>query len=178
MAVMAVYLIVAITDFALFKDALFEFTSLIKKIAPIIVFVFVLMFISNFYFDPKKIRKFVGKDAGAKGWIASIIGGILSVGPIYLWYPFISDLKEKGMKDGFIAAFLYNRAVKIPMLPIMIYYFGWPFTVILTGYMILFSIINGVLVDKLLKLYNHSRGGGDLDSHFHGNDNGEFLNIK
>ncbi len=156
MAVMAVYLIVAITDFALFKDALFEFTSLIKKIAPIIVFVFVLMFISNFYFDPKKIRKFVGKDAGAKGWIASIIGGILSVGPIYLWYPFISDLKEKGMKDGFIVTFFYSRAIKLPMLPIMIYYFGLSFTIILTFYMLLFSVLNGIFMEKVLEKNNAS----------------------
>ena len=156
MAVMAVYLIVAITDFALFKDALFEFTSLIKKIAPIIVFVFVLMFISNFYFDPKKIRKFVGKDAGAKGWIASIIGGILSVGPIYLWYPFISDLKEKGMKDGFIVTFFYSRAIKLPMLPIMIYYFGLSFTIILTFYMLLFSVLTGIFMEKVLEKNNAS----------------------
>ena len=124
MAVAVLYLIVAVMDFALFKDALFHFTSLVQKIAPIIVFVFMLMFISNFYFDPKKIRKFVGKDAGAKGWIASIVGGILSVGPIYLWYPFISDLRKEGMKDRFIAAFFYSRAIKLPMLPIMIFYFG------------------------------------------------------
>ena len=151
MAVMAVYLIVAITDFALFKDALFEFTSLIKKIAPIIVFVFVLMFISNFYFNPKKINKFVGKDAGLKGWIASIAGGVLSVGPIYIWYPFIKDLKEKGMKDGFIVAFFYSRAIKLPMLPIMIYYFGLPFTIILTFYMLLFSVLNGIFMEKVLE---------------------------
>ena len=150
-AVMVLYLIVAVTDLVLFKEALLHFTSLIKKIAPIIVFVFVLMFISNIYFNPKKINKFVGKDAGAKGWIASIVGGILSVGPIYLWYPFIKDLREKGMRDCFIATFFYSRAIKLPMLPIMIFYFGLSFTIVLTFYMILFSILNGIFMEKVLE---------------------------
>jgi len=59
-------------------------------------------------------------------------------------------LKEKGMKDSFIATFLYNRAVKIPLMPMMIFYFGISFTAILTIYIVIFSIINGFCVDKLL----------------------------
>ena len=145
------YLIAAIVDVALFKEALFEFVFLAKKIIPVLVLVFVLIFLSDLFLDPKKISRLVGESAGIKGWIVSVAGGILSSGPIYMWYPLLSDLKEKGMKDGFIAAFLYNRAVKIPMLPIMIYYFGLKFTIIFTFYMILFSIINGVFVEKLLR---------------------------
>ena len=80
----------------------------------------------------------------------AIFGGIISTGPIYLWYPLLSDLKEKGMKDSFIAAFLYNRAVKIPLMPMMIFYFGIRFTVILTIYIVIFSMINGFCVEKLL----------------------------
>jgi len=91
-----------------------------------------------------------GKGAGVKGWLIAIFGGILSTGPIYLWYPLLSDLKEKGMKDSFIATFLYNRAVKIPLMPMMIFYFGISFTAILTIYIVIFSIINGFCVDKLL----------------------------
>lgn len=149
--VMALYLVVAVFDLALFEKALFHFISLTKKIAPIILFVFALMFLSNIYFSPPKINKFVGKDAGTKGWVASIIGGILSVGPIYLWYPFVEDLRKEGMKDRFIAAFFYSRAIKLPMLPIMIFYFGLPFTIILTFYMILFSVLNGLFMEKVLE---------------------------
>ena len=148
----ALYLIAAMADFALFESALFGFVILAQKIVPVLVLVFVLMFLSNLFLDPKKINKLVGESAGMKGWIMSVAGGILSTGPIYMWYPLLSDLKEKGMKDGFMAAFLYNRAVKIPLLPMMVYYFGLKFTAILTFYMILFSIINGVFVEKLLEI--------------------------
>ena len=151
-AIAALYLIAAIANFALFKDAVFEFVFLAQKIIPVLVLVFALMFLLNLFLDPKKINKLVGESAGIKGWAMSIVGGILSSGPIYMWYPLLSDLKEKGMRDGFIAAFLYNRAIKIPLLPMMVYYFGLKFTMVLTGYMILFSVINGVFVEKLLGL--------------------------
>ncbi|MCD6149760.1 hypothetical protein J7J13_03185 [bacterium] len=146
-----IYLIMAIIDFDLVKNALAEFIFLLKKIIPVLILVFALMFFSNLFLDAKKIRKLAGESAGVKGWFVAVVAGILSSGPIYMWYPLLADLKEKGTKDGFIAAFLYNRAVKIPMLPMMIYYFGWPFTIIITIYMILFSVINGVLVEKFLK---------------------------
>jgi uncharacterized membrane protein YraQ (UPF0718 family) len=76
-------------------------------------------------------------------------GGIASSGPIYMWYPLLSDLKEKGMRDSLIAAFLYNRAIKIPLLPMMVHYFGWDFTFALSIYMVLFSVVNGVIVQYL-----------------------------
>ncbi|GAG00735.1 unnamed protein product [marine sediment metagenome] len=149
--VVVIYMVLALVDLELAKNALIEFLKLIKKILPIFVLVFILMFISALVLDFKKVAKYVGKEAGIKGWFIAIILGILSMGPIYMWYPLLSDLKEKGMKNSFIAAFLYNRAVKIPLIPMMIYYFGLSFTIILTFYMIVFSVINGVAVNKLIK---------------------------
>jgi uncharacterized membrane protein YraQ (UPF0718 family) len=149
-----IYLILLFADFNSAKEVFFQFLFLIQKIIPVFALVFVLIFLSNLFLDPKKVLKLVGQSAGIKGWLISIMAGILSTGPIYMWYPLLSDLKEKGMRDCFIAAFLYNRAVKIPLLPMMIYYFGLSFTVVLTFYMILFSIINGFVVDRLVQLNN------------------------
>lgn len=146
------YLILLSFNFSLGKDIIFKFFELLQKIIPIFILVFIFMFLSNLFLDSKKLAKFIGESAGIKGWFISIVAGILSMGPIYMWYPFLADLKEKGMKNSFIAVFLYNRAIKIPLLPMMIYYFGLSFTIVLTFYVILFSIINGFLVDKLLKL--------------------------
>jgi len=149
-AVLVLYLVLLFVNFSLAKEAFTGFLQLFKKIIPIFVLVFAFMFFSGVFFGPKKISRFVGERAGLKGWLISIVGGILSSGPIYMWYPLLADLKEKGMKNPFIVAFLYNRAVKIPLLPMMIFYFGLPFVLTLTFYMILFSVINGVLVEKLL----------------------------
>lgn len=151
-SVLALYLILSFVNFTLIKEAFFGFLYLLWKIIPVLIFVFILMLLSGLFLDSKKMVKFIGESAGAKGWFMSIVGGILSMGPIYIWYPLLGELREKGMKDSFIAAFLYNRAIKIPLLPMMIYYFGLAFTITLTFYMILFSVVNGILVDKLIKL--------------------------
>lgn len=150
--VIAVYAIVAVADFSTVERALHEFILIFTKIMPIFVLVFFLMFFSHLLLSAKKISDFLGEEAGGRGWLISIVGGIISSGPIYMWYPLLSDLKGKGMKDGFVATFLYNRAVKIPMIPLLIYYFGLPYTIVLTLYMVLFSVVSGVLVEELLKV--------------------------
>lgn len=134
-------------------EAWLYFINLIKKIIPILLIVFFLIFISNLILRPKTIIKYLGANSGFKGWLMAISGGILSGGPIYMWYPLLADLKKMGMRNGLLAAFIYNRAIKIPLTPMLIYYFGWPFVIILTFYMIIFSVINGLIVEKLLK-YN------------------------
>lgn len=155
--VIMMYMIVAIVDPAIAERALCEFISIFTKVIPTFILVFVLMFLSYLLLDAKKVSVFLGEKAGIKGWAISFVGGIISTGPIYMWYPLLADLKEKGMKDGFIATFLYNRAVKIPMIPFSILYFGLPFTVVLTMYMALFSIINGILVEKILNITYNKR---------------------
>ncbi len=145
-----VYLLLAVFHFSGFLRVTVQFADIVWKILPVFVMVFVLMFLSNLLLDPKKILKWIGREAGVKGWLISIAGGILSSGPVYMWYPLLSDLKDKGMKDAFMAVFLYNRAVKIPLLPMMVFYFGLAFTVVLTFYMIMFSVINGLVIHRFL----------------------------
>jgi len=130
----------------LFYDITKTFINTINSIWLTITFVFILTFIINLFLDENKILKLVGKESGKKGWIIAIFGGLLSHGPIYLWYPLLSDLQKKGMKNELITTFLYNRTVKLPLIPLMIFYFGITFTIVLTFWMLIFSIINGLIV--------------------------------
>jgi uncharacterized membrane protein YraQ (UPF0718 family) len=147
--VVVIYVILAIIDFELGGNALCVFGRLILRILPVLIIVFGIMFLTNLLFEAKSIVRTLGKGSGLRGWVFAIAGGIISSGPIYMWYPLLSDLKERGMKDSLIAAFLYNRAIKIPLIPMMVFYFGLPFTIALSIYMVLFSIVNGVVVERL-----------------------------
>ncbi len=144
------YLIVSLFNFSLAQEAFLVFGRLFLKILPTLVIVFILLFVSKLFFNPRRVAHVLGTSSGYKGWVLMIIGGILSAGPIYLWYPLLRDLRQKGTKNSLIVASLNSRAIKIPFLPIMIYYFGFPFVLILTIYMILFSVINGLIAEKLL----------------------------
>jgi len=48
-----------------------------------------------------------------------------------------------------IAAFLYSRAIniKIPLLPLMVYYFGALFVVVLLPYIVIASIVVGGIIE-------------------------------
>ena len=128
------------------------FISLIIKIIPILFFVFILLFISHLLIKPKFITKYLGQKPSFSGWLLTLAGGIISSGPVYMWYPLLADLKKRGMRNSLMAAFIYARAIKIPLWPLLIYYFGWLYALILTIYLIVFSVINGLVVEKLLKI--------------------------
>lgn len=128
------------------------FVSIIKKIWWIFILVFVLLVFVNYFITAKSVVKYFGKQSGITGWFAAIVGGIISTGPIYMWYPLLNDLQKKGMRNGLIAAFLYNRAVKPALIPLLIFYFGLMFTIILTVVMIVMSVVQGFVVEKLIEV--------------------------
>ena len=146
-----IYLILFIVNPIIFKSSLNYFSNLLIKIIPIFVFVFILMSIMNCFFSPKFVSKHL-KEKGIKKWIFVIIGGILSTGAIYMWYPFLADLKSKGLSYGLISCFLYNRAIKIPLLPLMIFYFSLKYVIILGIVMVFISVIQGIILSKLMEV--------------------------
>jgi len=151
LAVILLYLVIAIFDFSTARVAFSNFLSMFLRILPILGIVFLVMIGVNLYFTQERVRKYLGEKSGTKGWIYAIVSGILVSGPPYILFPLLGDLKKQGMKNSLLAVFLYNRNVKIPFLPAMIYYFGLNFTVILSLYIIIFSVLNGKIVQLLMK---------------------------
>ena len=146
---LAVYGILFIAEPGHIRRATMASVEILVKILPVLLFVFLFMALLNFWVNPKKIKKYVGAGSGIKGWLLAIIAGVLSHGPIYAWYPLLGDLRDHGMRSGLIATFLYNRAIKIPLLPLMIYYLGFPFVVVLAVFMMLASVLEGQIIEKL-----------------------------
>jgi uncharacterized membrane protein YraQ (UPF0718 family) len=147
----ALYVALGLWDLPLAQRALTAFGRLAIQILPVLLLVFALMFLSNLLLGQDRVVRLLGHGAGLGGWVFAVAGGILSSGPIYMWYPLLSDLRGQGMSERFIAAFLYNRAVKIPLIPMMAFYFSWSFTLVLSVYMVLLSVANGVVVERLAR---------------------------
>lgn len=144
------YGIVAFLDREIAWSALLKSLDLLRSIVPALLAVFTLMTLSSIFLDTERIRRLVGTGSGIKGWSVVIFGGMLSSGPIYLWYPLLADLRERGMNDGFTAGFLFARAVKLPLLPVMAFAFGWTFTIIFSLLLLLFSLLGGIATEKLM----------------------------
>ncbi len=149
--VVFLYAVVGFFDIVLVKEALGKTLEIFLKILPILVLVFGLIYLINRYFDTKKVQKHLGEESGLRGWIYAVVAGVVLAGPPYILYPIFGKLQDKGMKNSLIAVILYNRNVKLQFLPALIYYFGLPFSIILSFYMIVFSLFNGILVGILSK---------------------------
>jgi len=148
-SVVFIYLLLFLFQPENIEKSLKASANILIQICPALFLIILLMGIMNYFVNPKTVSRYVGKGSGIKGWFLAISTGILSHGPIYAWYPLLGELRDQGMKSGLIAVFLYNRAVKIPLLPLMAHYFGILFVVMLSGYMIIASIIQGSIVQMI-----------------------------
>ncbi|WFN34473.1 permease [Methanogenium sp. S4BF] len=142
-----IYCIAAIIDGSAAIRAFETFIGIFRQIIPVLVLVFVLMFLIDIFVRPTAIAKHLGSESGMKGWILAIIAGVISSGPVYIWYSMLADFREKGMRTAFAGTFLYIRSIKLPLLPMMIFYFGGLYTTVLTAYLIVFSVIVGMICE-------------------------------
>lgn len=150
LSVVGVYILFALFNKDFLMPALKLFFSIIIKIIPILFLVFAIMFIVNYFITPKKLVSHLERGKGIKRWAITIVAGIISTGPIYLWYPLLSELKEHGIENGLIATFLYARAIKPALMPLMILYFGIIFTVAFTVAILIFSVLQGIVLQKIM----------------------------
>lgn len=159
LVVVLLYGLVAYFDVELARKTAKTFINILVEILPVLGLVFLLIFVSNLVLSPKKVKTFVGAGSGLKGWVLAIFSGILSTGPVYPWYVLLADFGRLGMKRSLMAVFLYNRAVKLPLIPLLIHYFSFAYTVVLSLYLIVFSVVTGLLMERLEK-----KGALDTDS--------------
>ncbi len=150
LVVVILYIVIAIFDTTNFIISFNSSIKLLWSLVPIFTFIVLLTTAINYLLKPKQIVKHFGKDSGKKGTLYAILGGVLSHGPMYAWYGMLSDMKSHGLRDGLIVTFIYARAVKLPLLPLMIGVFGIGFTIIINIYIIIFSVLQGIIMDKLI----------------------------
>lgn len=151
LVVVILYLIAFLFDFDRTAGALQFSLNMLKKLVPILTVVSAFMFLNNLLVKPSWVKNHVGDDSGWKGMFIAVVGGTLSMGPIYVWYGILEELQKKGMRTSLIASFLYARSVKPQLLPLMIYYFGWIYALVLVVYLIIFSVLNGVVTGRMMR---------------------------
>ena len=149
LAVMIFYGILFFFDTQTAQLALQKTITTLIKILPILIVVILFTALLNYFFKPRQIVTHLGRDSGIKGWLWALMAGILSHGPMYVWYSLLEDLRTHGMRDGLIVVFFASRAIKIPLLPMMIDYFGWAFTLILSFYILIGALIQGWILEIL-----------------------------
>lgn len=134
----------------IFFKSLKFFLNSITKIIPALLFVFILMTLLNYFIPPQKVLDFSRKK-GIKKWILMSFAGVFSTGPPFLWFPILRDLKKQGLTNGLITTYLYNRAVVISFIPLLIYYFSLKYTIALYIAITASALIQGLIINKFFK---------------------------
>jgi len=147
--VLAVYGVIGVVEPETAREALGFFARIMQDVLLFLVIVFFLLLATDLLLEPEWIKRNLGREAGLRGWLMALAGGVLAAGPIYPWYALLGELREKGMRASLAAVFLYSRAIKLPLLPLMIHYFGFAYTLLLCLYLLGFSVLSGILMVKL-----------------------------
>jgi len=141
----------ALVESDLARQALASFVAMLREVAPVLVLVFVLMFLVERFLTPARTRAWLGRGSGLRGWLLALVAGVISTGPVYTWYALLAELRKKGMRTALVAVVLYARAIKLPLLPLLAHYFGLRYMLVLSLLIAAFSILNGLLMERLLR---------------------------
>jgi uncharacterized membrane protein YraQ (UPF0718 family) len=139
----------ALADPGLAHRALASFFGMLGEVAPVLVLVFVLMFLVERFLTPARTRSWLGRESGVRGWLLALAAGVVSTGPVYTWFALLAELRKKGMRTALVAVLLYARAIKLPLLPLLAHYFGLRYMLVLSLLIAVFSIVNGLLLERL-----------------------------
>jgi uncharacterized membrane protein YraQ (UPF0718 family) len=141
----------ALVEPDLARQALASFVAMLGEVAPVLVLVFVLMFLAERFLTPGRTRAWLGQKSGLRGWLLAVVAGVISTGPVYTWYALLAELRDKGMRTALVAVVLYARAIKLPLLPLLAHYFGLRYMLVLSLLIAAFSVLNGLLMERLLR---------------------------
>ncbi len=131
--------------------ALLDFLKKLGMFLPILLLMLVMMEGIKHFVSRKNLAQKITKLSGWKQVLGSVLAGIFSMGSLYLWYPLLQDLKNHGFSYGNIATFIYARAIKPVFFPVLFFYFDWKYVVALFVSLIIFSVIQGKIIQKFLE---------------------------
>ena len=141
-------------------QALMDSGHVLRQMALPLSLAFVMMVVLNWSVSPAQVTRYLGSRAGIKGVCLSSVAGIVSMGPVMAWLPFLAAIREKGASDFHLANFLTSRAVKPVLLPVMIGYFGWRFSLVFTA----LNMVAALVVAAAVASVGRDRRGGDKSS--------------
>ncbi len=151
--VVLAYVILFMTNSQQAQQSLVRALGIITQILPIISVVVLINGLINWWLPAKKMALLFKEQGPKRGWGIAVIAGVLSHGPMYLWYPMLADLRKGGVTEGIIVTYFYARAVKLPLLPLMIDYFGVTFSTILVVYILIAALLQGLVMQRWNQRY-------------------------
>ncbi|MHB1325682.1 MAG: permease [Thermoleophilia bacterium] len=130
MVAAAAYTLLAAVNLSEAKRALIIGTSTFASVAVILVTVFVFIGLFQVWERDEFILKHLGEKSGIRGMFIGAALGTAMVGPLVGVFPLLKMLLNKGARLGVVVAIVSTWAIKVPMIPLELRFFGWKFTVL------------------------------------------------
>ncbi len=146
LAVLGVYLAGFLFAPETILEAAHRSGSILRQVAVPISVACVMIILLNRFLSPKQAARFLGQGAGIRGILFSSLAGIVSMGPVYAWYPLLLTLKEKGVSTFHIANFIACRSIKPVLLPVLIASFGWLYATTFLVFSLAAALLAAVVV--------------------------------
>ncbi len=114
--------------------------------------VMILIGLFDVWIPKEMIEKLMGKTSGIKGIGLSFFLGALPTGPLYIAFPMAAALIKKGARVSNIIIFLSAWAcIKIPQEMVELQFLGVKFMLIRLGLTIVFIIISGFFIERIVE---------------------------
>lgn len=150
--VFLIYAVLFFVNSSIIIRSLQAFGNLLIKIIPLFMLILVLMALMNFFLHRERIEKWFISKKGLRRWVVAVFAGIISSGPIFMWFPLLRKLKDRGIEYGYISCFVYARsAVKLPLLPIFLAYFSLGYFIIIAVVMIIMGVAQGIITNQIFR---------------------------
>ncbi|RJQ31836.1 MAG: hypothetical protein C4562_05195 [Actinobacteria bacterium] len=126
-------------------------TVTLLNVILIIFSVFIFIGLFHVWIHEDLIIKHLGHESGLKGLALGALTGTSLNGPLFAIFPMLKSLLEKGAKLGVITVIFATYAIKVPLLPLEVSFFGWKFTIIHNLLMLLAAFIMAPLMEWMME---------------------------
>jgi uncharacterized membrane protein YraQ (UPF0718 family) len=137
----------------------------LREMIAILPAVMILMGLFAVFVSQEQVVRYLGHASGLKGILVAVLLGSLPTGPLYLAFPLAAALLKKGARVSNIVIFLSAWAcIKIPQELVELQFLGWRFMASRLVLTIVFVILMGLSVEKLMAASTRKRTGGNHGS--------------
>jgi len=116
----------------------------------LILAVFGLIGLLQIWISRELIVRLLGRDSGIKSLLLATFCGTLLIGPAYLVFPLLLEIRKRGARWAVVVIVLTSYAVKLQMLPIESGFLGWPFTLGRACVTLTLAIPTGLLIEAVM----------------------------
>lgn len=160
--IMGAIIIVAVIALLFFPDKSGPVLSVSKnyflELIMILPAIMIIIGLFSVWIPKEMVVKYMGKTSGIKGIFFAIALGMLPTGPLYIAFPMAVSLLKKGAKISNIVIFISAWAcIKLPQELVEIQFLGIEFTLLRLALTIIFVIIMGIIIEKIINFTDRKK---------------------